>query len=99
MIADLLDTAKFIGLAGGVLGLLYLAYRFGGIKGLAGALVATAALFVYRKGRDEGRQAEVQKGREDAQVAINEAQAARRDAARRDADPERLRDDDGFRRD
>lgn len=84
-----------------VLGLavIYVGWRFLGIRGAAGALAALAALFVFREGRRDGRASEATLQRKEAAHAVNEATAARVDAARRAADPERLRDDDGFRRD
>lgn len=83
----------------GALGIIYIAWRFLGIRGAAGALAGLAALFIFREGRKDGRASEVTSQRNEADHAVKEATAARVDAARRDADPERLRDDDGFRRD
>ncbi|QBX38880.1 hypothetical protein E4M02_02665 [Brevundimonas sp. S30B] len=81
------------------MGLIYAAWRLLGIRGAAGALAGLAALFIFREGRKDGRASAVTSKRKEAGHAVKEATAARVDAARRDADPERLRDDDGFRRD
>lgn len=97
--SDFLDTAKFVLMAGAALWFLYLAFRFGGLKGLLGAVAALGVLFIYRKGRDDGHQNQIEKGREDASIAVNEANRARVDAAVRDSDPSELRQSDGFRRD
>ena len=83
----------------GGLAIIYVAWRFLGIRGAAGALAALAALFVFREGRKDGRASEATINRKEAAHAVKEATTARVDAARRDADPERLREDDGFRRD
>lgn len=82
-----------------VLAGLYAAWRVQGVKGV---MAMTAALFLfalYRKGRSDGRQTNIEKERADADHAVRTADAARVRAGVRDADPERLRDDDGFRRD
>lgn len=81
-------------IAGGIV-----TYRLGGLKGLVafGALVGAALL--YRDGRQTGKADSQAEGRRDAQRTVSTAERARVDADRRNADPERLRDDDGFRRD
>jgi hypothetical protein len=98
-----LDTAlDHVTLIAGILaigGLLYLAFRFGGLRGLLAVIGALGLLFIYRKGRADGSTTHIEKERADADHAVREADDARADARVRDADPERLRDDDGYRRD
>lgn len=76
-----------------------LAYRLFGLKGALAALSAGVALFAYRSGERRGASAQAAKEKADADRSVDRAQRARADADRRNADPKRLRDDDGFRRD
>jgi hypothetical protein len=99
MLTPLLDHATFVLGAALALGLLYAAFRFGGLRGLLAAIGALGLLFIYRKGRADGSTTHIEKERADADHAVREADDARADARVRDADPERLRDDDGYRRD
>lgn len=76
-----------------------LAYRLLGLRGALAALAAGAALFAYRSGERRGATRQAAKEKADADRSVDRAQRARADADRRNADPKRLRDDDGFRRD
>lgn len=81
----------------------FLAARFLGVKA-ANQIVAAAgsffaALLYVRRARQRGWDDAHEQGKKDADAAIDRARSARLDAVRRDADPERLREDDGFRRD
>lgn len=75
------------------------AWRLLGIRGAGAALAFIATVLLWRDGRKDGRQSQITKERRDADQVVRQADAARVDAAVRDADPERLREDDGFRRD
>ena len=98
----MLDTAiDHVTLIAGILaigGLLYLAFRLFGTKGLLAAIGALGLLFIYRKGRADGSTTHIEKERADADHAVREADDARADARVRDAG-DGLRDDDGYRRD
>lgn len=95
----LIENTPFIVLFGLGAAIVMLTFRLLGIKASAGVLAFLGAVFLFREGRKDGRQSQVQADRKEAANAVNQATAARVDAAVRDADPERLRDDDGFRRD
>lgn len=74
-------------------------WRLLGIKGAGAALIGLAAMLLYREGRKDARSDQITKEQDNADHSVREAGAARIDAVVRDADPERLRDTDGFRRD
>lgn len=96
--SDLFATLQTIFAIALGIGLLFILHRFFGWRGLAAGLIALATLGLYRKGRTDGRQAIIEKEAEHADEVVREANDARTDARRRDADPERLRVDDGFKR-
>ena len=79
--------------------LIIAAWRYLGFRGAIGAAVVVVSALLYRGGRKEGRAAQQNKEQDHAETAIKRADQARVIADRVDADPERLRDDDGFRRD
>lgn len=96
---ELLDMARLFLTLGLALAVVIAAWRFFGLKGAFAALGAIALVLLYRKGRGDG-QAEIEKKEAHrAEDVVQEAERARIDARVRDADPERLRVDDGFRRD
>ena len=98
MFADIFQTAQLVfGIALAV-ALLFFAHRFFGWRGVAAGLIALATLGLYRKGRADGRTQTHEKEAEHAEEVVREADDARSDARRRDADPDKLRDDDGFKR-
>lgn len=68
------------------------------LKIMAPAAAVFAALAYGRRERQQGWADAAAAGERDARRSIDEARRARADAVRRDADPDRLRDDDGFRR-
>lgn len=74
-------------------------FRLGGWKAVLSFGVLIVATLLYRDGRKTGRDDSQAEGRRDADRTVRRAEEARIDAQRRDADPDRLRDDDGFRRD
>lgn len=74
------------------------AWRVFGLRGALSALAAGAALFAYHSGDRRGAARQIQKDKADADRAVERARRARADANRRNADPGRLRDDDGFKR-
>lgn len=95
---EIFQTAQLIfGIALAV-AVLFFAHRFFGWRGVAAGLIALATLGLYRKGREDGRTTTIEKEAEHADEVVREADDARSDARRRDADPERLRVDDGFKR-
>lgn len=94
----LLDQLKLLGAIALAAAILYAAFRLFGLKGLLSAIASIGLLLIYRKGRNDGTTHQIEKERTDADTAVRESVQARHDAARRDADPERLRDDDGFKR-
>lgn len=72
--------------------------------GIRNAIVAVAVIgssmilkLTDHRGRQRGWDERIKQEKEDAQRVVDRAEKARRDAAA--APPERLRDDDGFRRD
>ncbi len=83
----------------GVAGLAALALaHFVGVR-LALVFAALATVLVaYRRGAQAGWQQHRTKEERDGQAAVDLAARARRAAERRDDDPVRLRDDDGWRR-
>lgn len=92
--------------AGGLALLACLALALVRIFGLATTLkimtavgAVFAALVYGRRERQAGWKNAHAKGERDAQGALDQAGRARADADRRNAEPGRLRDDDGYRRD
>lgn len=82
---------------------IYLAFRFAGLRAALGTLVAALPILALLWGRKEGKKEAIDVIKRESMEAqldsMEKAHEARIDAAVRDADPERLRDDDGFRRD
>lgn len=74
-------------------------HRYIGLRAAIVMAITTALIIMTSRARKDGWQAREEKGRQDADKAIIEAEAARRESDRRSADPERLRQSDGFRRD
>lgn len=70
-----------------------------GLKPALAALAAGALLFARRSGERAGANRQAAREQANADRAVDQASRARADADRRNADPQRLRDDDGFRRD
>lgn len=81
------------------LGGFVLLWRMVGLKPALGALAAGALLIARRSGEKAGASIQIAKDKANADRAVDRAQRTRADADRRSADPHRLRDDDGFRRD
>jgi len=79
-------------------GLAVLALRMFGLKAALGVLVVGALLFARRSGENAGASIQIQKDKANADRAVQRANEARADADRRNSDPDRLRDDDGFKR-
>jgi hypothetical protein len=79
-------------------GLAVLALRMFGLKAALGVLVVGALLFARRSGEKAGASIQIQKDKANADRAVQRANDARADADRRNSDPSRLRDDDGFKR-
>lgn len=95
----IIDHVWFIAGTLAALVLLYASFRLFGTRGLLATIGALFLLFIYRKGRVDGSQTHIEKERANADHAVRQADEARADARVRDATPDRLRDDDGFRRD
>ncbi|MCL8385851.1 hypothetical protein [Xanthobacter aminoxidans] len=85
-------------LAAAVLAASVLALRLLGLKGALAVLAAGAVAIAYRRGERSGAARQIQKDKANADRAVQRANEARADADRRNADPRRLRDDDGFKR-
>lgn len=79
-------------------GLAVVALRLFGPKAALGVLVVGALLFARRSGEKAGASIQIQKDKANADRAVQRANEARADADRRNSDPDRLRDDDGFKR-
>lgn len=94
----LIEHVPFVVLFAGGVAAVAVVWRLLGIRPAAGAFAFLAAVLLFREGRKDGLQAQVTKDT-DADRAVRQADAARVDAAVRDADPERLRASDGLRRD
>jgi len=99
-------TSWWLQAAGGLVviaGLAFLLIRIFDLETALKILVPVGAVFAAlaygRRERQAGWNDAHAKGDRDADEAIDKARAARYDAARRDADAGRLRDDDGHRRD
>lgn len=75
-----------------------LALRLFGLKAALGVLVVGALLFARRSGEKAGASIQIQKDKANADRAVQRANEARADADSRNSDPQRLRDDDGFKR-
>ncbi|MFG1464228.1 hypothetical protein V5F77_15160 [Xanthobacter sp. DSM 24535] len=73
--------------------------RLAGLRAAVTVGLAAAAILIGRRGAQQGWAAREAKGERDAQTAIERARDARAAALRRDGVAERLRDDDGWRRD
>lgn len=96
---DTFATAQLIlGIALAVT-LLFFAHRFFGWRGLAAGLIALATIGLYRKGRTDGRTQVIEKEAADAGRAAQTAEGERVRSDLRNADPDELVRDDGFRRD
>ncbi len=76
-----------------------LVYRIWGLKAALAAATAALVATTYRKGQQTGWQDRQKKEQRDAERSITAANQARRDAARRDAEPGGLHKDDGWKRD
>lgn len=74
-------------------------FRVFGWRQTLAAAAAAGAFLLYAFGARQGRDAQIQKDIKDAQKAIDKARAARAAADRRNADPDRVFDNDGHRRD
>lgn len=74
-------------------------HRYVGLRAALLALGTAVLLIINAKGRKAGWDAREEKGKEDAENAIKEADLARRDSDLRNANPDGLRSSDGFRRD
>jgi hypothetical protein len=74
-------------------------FRYFGIRGAIAASFLSSMLAAFIIGRREGRADQSQEAAKDAVEIRNKASMARVESERVNADPERLRDDDGFRRD
>lgn len=85
-------------LAAAVLAAAVFAFRLLGLKGALAVLAAGAVAVAYRRGERRGAARQIQKDKSNADRAVQRANEARADADRRNADPRRLRDDDGFKR-
>lgn len=85
-------------IAAATIGLAVLALRMFGLKAALGVLVVGALLFARRSGEKAGASIQIQKDKANADRAVQRANEARADADRRNSDPDRLRDDDGFKR-
>lgn len=90
----------------GLLALGVLAMWVRNVGGLKNALLITSAValaigagILSVRGRQQGAEDQQQKEQTNANSTLDKVHDARRDAAARDDDPDRLRDDDGFRRD
>lgn len=98
-IMDIFETLQlFLLLFLGAL-ILFCLHRFFGWRGVVAGATALLALFLYRKGRGDGRQAIIEKEAEDVGRAQRTAEAERVRSDLRNADPDELRRTDGFRRD
>jgi hypothetical protein len=95
----LIEHAPFILLIAGVAAAALLARRYLGEWGAVAALVAGFLLIVFREGRRDGRQAQVQKDRVNADRAERRADQARVESDLRNSDADELRESDGYRRD
>lgn len=85
-------------IASAVLAAAVLALRLVGPKSALAVLAAGAIAIAHRRGERRGAARQIQKDKANADRAVERAQQARADADRRNADPQRLRDDDGFKR-
>jgi len=99
MLGDLFDTIQIVAAIAGSIGVLFVLFRFFGWRGVVAGLVALATLGLYRKGREDGRTHIIEKERADAGRAERTADAERVRSDLRNADPDELMRDDGFRRD
>lgn len=95
----MIDHIPYIILSIFGLALIAAAFRYFGIKaaGLISALLAFIAAFII--GRREGRTDQSKEAAQDAVEIRNKASAIRTESAIRNADSERLYEDDGYRRD
>ncbi len=74
-------------------------HRLVGWKGIIAGALAFGALFAFKRGQAIGENRVLRKANKDADKAIERARKVRADADARNAEPERLRQSDGFRRD
>lgn len=99
MLSDLFQTAQLLFAL--ILGaaILFALFHFLGWRGLVAGIAALATLFLYRKGRADGRQATIEKDRVNVERAEQTAETERVRSDLRNADPDELMRNDGFRRD
>lgn len=81
-----------------VLGAVTRYIRVVGWQGALGSLLAIAALALYATGIRQGKEQREKEGYENVKVVMDKARKARERSAVDNADPDRLRDDDGYRR-
>ena len=86
-------------IAGAAAAATFFIWRYLGLRVAIGAAVSMLLYVIHHRGRQQGWEAREQKGKEESYEAVKEANEARRDADLRNADPERLRESDGYRRD
>ncbi len=98
MSALIVTIPWYLWLAGGVF-VTFTAYRYLGRSAAITAAVAAAAALLYSLGHKRAKEAAKTEELKDAIEVHTTGAEARATAERRDADPERLRESDGFRRD
>jgi hypothetical protein len=76
-----------------------LIWRALGFEWAVAFLAACAVAIAHRRGEQRGWQKRGEQGERNVQRNVDKAKRAGAAADRRDADPARLRDDDGWRRD
>lgn len=95
----MIDSIPYIILAVFAVALIAVSFRFFGIKaaGFVSAILSIIATYII--GRREGRTDQSREAAQDAVEIRNKASAIRTESAIRNANSERLYEDDGYRRD
>lgn len=82
------------------LALVFVVHRYFGLKAAAATAVAALLFIIRTQGKQQGWNQREEKGQKDAQKFINDANAIRNESLRNsELHPDKLRDNDGFRRD
>lgn len=79
-------------------GLLFLAWRYFGERGVVAAALALLYVATYRKGREDQKADRAARDASGTLDSIRRGEEVRRESDARNADPDALREDDGFKR-
>jgi len=99
LLRDIWETGQLVLLLSLGALILFALHRFFGWRGVVAGALAILGLTLYRKGRTDGHTHTIEKERADAGRAERTAETERVRSDLRNADPDELMRDDGFKRD